>query len=1142
MKKILTLCALWTLVVGITFAEPVTITVSPATGQCLKDGTNAGTTAGHYFKLWKSTATDPQLTLSTSKNDMWIHTDASSVHYFGGVTFSMTVPTGYVITGYSFDFVGYEGNSNNYTTRREMTVTDEDGNKYECTATTDGRVEVKDIETASTQFNVVAPVSGNGNVLITNFKVVVDNSTYSTLQPFQTTTITGGQFAEDTPWYTFEVKTFGRQAYRTSDSSVQLQSNNPLKEDDAYLWCFVGNRETGFKIYNKAAGATKCYAVKKSTLATGSAPEFVTESGMNESTYDNLWYFTESASDPSMKGYKPVYLSPSSNSSFALNDYQANGVLKFWDGRDAGSTFTICPQGREIPYDGARTVRVFDNANSTVPYRIPALAKTADGKLILVVDYRYSKADIGNGPIDLRYKISEDNGKTWSQEYTNLGDGDASKSSGNQWDYAFGDPSIVADCEDPNEVLVIAVGGHVGYFSSTYSNPQHVVRFRSHDGGTTWTKGDSLTYQIYNLYKGSVVGDPVGIFLTSGKIMQSRYVKAGSHYRLYIAHPFRGSSRQADFVIYSDDFGETWKVLGGKGVMASSGCDESKIEELPDGSVVISSRVQSGGRVMNVYTYTNSATAEGAWSTCATPDVMASGKVNACNGEILVVPAKRNSDGKQVYVALQSVPMSSSRQYVGFYYKELADASNFITGTAMAANWQAGLRVSETTSCYSTMVLMDNDSIAFVYEENSYNGGYDIVFKSLSLDTITAGKYSFDKTFTDRSSYFISSLAERMPEVEAGSGIVGQVADFGAFEEARKSFEENPTQEGMENLWAMYQTGLPQIPLLINRPYRLRNAKEYTAGNIRYMALDNSTMTTHTNAAPSTDEILVFVPCATEGQYYIYSPQYQRYAGRTGANETKLSYVTSQALAGRYTVSSEVSGRSSLVCNNATGTNSALHCATDGRLVPWTASAEASGWYIEPVTEWDVVLTDCENFSAAAVNMPFAYSIPEGFAAYSIPSINEAGEANIHEIAIPNIAATTPIILFSRTGEEKVSLSIPDDIEEQPTEDISATNILQGTLLSTAAENVGIFAFKNGRAGFYPDAKIANMTNIPANNAYLADVPDDGTPLNYSMLNVGVSTSLATRHSSPIYDLQGRRVNGQLPRGIYIQNGKAVVY
>ena len=152
--------------------DGITIIVSPATGECLRFGSSPVSGAGSYYNTWKSTSTTPQLTLSTPKNDMWIHTDDSSVHYYGGSTFSISVPSGYFITGYSFDFVGYEGNNNSYTTRREMTVRDADNNNYGCTTTTSGHVEVTDIETDSTYFNVVA----NGNILVTNFIVTISTS------------------------------------------------------------------------------------------------------------------------------------------------------------------------------------------------------------------------------------------------------------------------------------------------------------------------------------------------------------------------------------------------------------------------------------------------------------------------------------------------------------------------------------------------------------------------------------------------------------------------------------------------------------------------------------------------------------------------------------------------------------------------------------------------------------------------------------------------------------------------------------------------------------------------------------------------------------------------------------------------------
>ena len=107
--------------------------------------------------------------------------------------------------------------------------------------------------------------------------------------------------------------------------------------------------------------------------------------------------------------------------------------------------------------------------------------------------------------------------------------------------------------------------------------------------------------------------------------------------------------------------------------------------------------------------------------------------------------------------------------------------------------------------------------------------------------------------------------------------------------------------------------------------------------------------------------------------------------------------------------------------------------------------------------------------------------------------------------------------------------------------EVATTNILKGALLRTTAENVGIFAFKNGRAGFYPDAKLANMTTIPANSAYLTDVPTAGVPLNYTMLNVGISSpSTDNGQWSMVFDLQGRRVQ-KTTKGVYIENGRKVL-
>ena len=117
---------------------------------------------------------------------------------------------------------------------------------------------------------------------------------------------------------------------------------------------------------------------------------------------------------------------------------------------------------------------------------------------------------------------------------------------------------------------------------------------------------------------------------------------------------------------------------------------------------------------------------------------------NACNGELLIVPAVRKEDHKKVHLALQSVPLGPQRANVGIYYKELPEDVASITPESFAADWEKPYQVSDTTSAYTTMLLLKNGNIAFYYEESiCLDGwGYDMVYKEIPLEVLTYGRYS----------------------------------------------------------------------------------------------------------------------------------------------------------------------------------------------------------------------------------------------------------------------------------------------------------------------------------------------------------------------------------------------------------------
>ncbi|MBQ0020483.1 MAG: exo-alpha-sialidase [Bacteroidales bacterium] len=252
-------------------------------------------------------------------------------------------------------------------------------------------------------------------------------------------------------------------------------------------------------------------------------------------------------------------------------------------------------------------------------------------------------------------KISDDNGLTWSDQEIDVAVGDASLINNKKtpMEAAYGDPAVVLDREH-NEAIVMAVGGCTLYTHSSTNreNPNIIACIRSLDGGLTWETPVNQTEDIYGLFD---KGNPLAAaFVGGGKVFQSRIVKVGDYYRLYAALAARPNGNR---VIYSDDFGRTWKALGGAFATPIPDGDEPKCEELPDGRVIITSRT-SGGRYMNIYTYSNTRTGEGKWEaqTKATMSgLSANPSSNPTNGEMLIVPAKRKSDGKYMYVALQSV-------------------------------------------------------------------------------------------------------------------------------------------------------------------------------------------------------------------------------------------------------------------------------------------------------------------------------------------------------------------------------------------------------------------------------------------------------------------------------------------------------
>ena len=390
---------------------------------------------------------------------------------------------------------------------------------------------------------------------------------------------------------------------------------------------------------------------------------------------------------------------------------------------------------------GQQRVTVFDTDVITGQYyRIPAIVQLHNGSLLAITDDRHgSDYDIGGTwGIDIVGKVSDDGGKTWSKALM-IADGDGQRKG---FDDSHGDAAVVADRET-GRVLVMCASGHQGFLNSSLQEPLRVGRYISDDNGKTWS-GDDVTTDVYGVFADFPAVN--ALFFSSGRICQSSSIKAGDYYRIYSA--VDGPMGTGCLVLYSDDLGQSWHALGGPEARptAAPWGDEAKVEELPNGNLLLSCRSKqtaTSGRLFNIFDYDT-----GKWGKMAVSNDTESGTYSqncSCNGELLIVPVVRISDRRDMHLALQSVPRGPGRQRLSIYFKELKDYDDYDTPSDFSWGWHC-FQLTKNHSAYSTMIATVGGDIALLWEDCNDNHGsttaYDLLFQPLSISTITKGRYT----------------------------------------------------------------------------------------------------------------------------------------------------------------------------------------------------------------------------------------------------------------------------------------------------------------------------------------------------------------------------------------------------------------
>ena len=448
-------------------------------------------------------------------------------------------------------------------------------------------------------------------------------------------------------------------------------------------------------------------------------------------------------------------------------------------------------------------------------YRIPALYTGSNGWLYAFADKRYGSnmdtgynlvgtsnkqdwADAVSGatrkitgqvnnasgrPVDIVMRVSKDGGITWGEE-TVVAAGDGQWNGKPKPEPVLGqevegaqfaghcDPVPVVDRENPNNILVLTCSG-----SSNYSNtngPNFILQFRSTNGGKSWTQED-ISRQIDT--ETEVSGQR---FFSAGRALQSAYKFNGSQYYRVYAHITVGATM--GYLMYTDDFGVTWKLLGeGKTEIF----DESKIHELDKNHLLVTSKKKN----FVIYTLDETGSSVEKFSNISNTTI--SGV--ACNGDVIVVQAK-NQSGQTVDLALSSFPQGGNVNYselnslgmttrtssgsfnrwnIGIKWKELCPSEEIPQIDQFSGTWEGPYKLQGDENIeggYSVMQELPNGNIGIIYEEGpdtranirdmepdpvakvgrpfvgyAYGDWHIIKYQELSLETITSGQYTLVK-------------------------------------------------------------------------------------------------------------------------------------------------------------------------------------------------------------------------------------------------------------------------------------------------------------------------------------------------------------------------------------------------------------
>lgn len=220
-------------------------------------------------------------------------------------------------------------------------------------------------------------------------------------------------------------------------------------------------------------------------------------------------------------------------------------------------------------------------------FRIPTIVTASDGSLIVFAEARKeNRSDPGGGDIDLVFKRSSDQGKTWSavKVLDDPGEG-----------WGASNPTPVTD-RDTGKVWLIYNRWEPGRGTeNSVPGTDHNQTWARHssDNGRTWSDAIDLTRAArdYEDWGANFIGPGGAIQSRGGRLIVPSARSADQYYLTISIGEFEGqTSQMRAYALYSDDHGATWK----RGTLVKAQTNENQLVELADGAILMDARQGAG--------------------------------------------------------------------------------------------------------------------------------------------------------------------------------------------------------------------------------------------------------------------------------------------------------------------------------------------------------------------------------------------------------------------------------------------------------------------------------------------------------------------------------------------------------------------